>query len=206
MPFPLAIRSPRQFADELYPAVTPAGSPLPVFLDGWDGAVRTLAPRSLAIHTQHVGHVSEGAVVRGDLELLVTDSRVVIVGGRPTPDSVQAGHIPLDRIVAVGGSATARPFRGDALRLVIQLDTGEYRVLTFDVGSDVDVHELAQDIARRTARHWLDVHGGGELLHTWRAVADAERLTAARGEFALHSMPEHRRVASRGADQLCVPA
>ncbi len=208
MPFPLTLRSPRQLADELYPAVTPAGSPLPVFLDRADGSVRDVTARSLKLRTQRGGHVRDGVVLRGGLDLLLTDARLVITGGRPTPDSVLAGHVPLDWIVAVGGSSSGSLFRNDALRLVVQIATGEYRVLTFTFDTDLDVHELAQDLARRTARHWLEKHGGGDFAHRWHVLASAERLSAPDGEFALHAMPEHRRVPgpARGVEQLCVPA
>lgn len=206
MPFPLALRSPRQLADEFYPAVTPAGSPLPVYLDRADGSVRDVTARSLKLRTQRDGHVRDGVVLRGGLDLLLTDARLVITGGRPTPDSVLAGHVPLDQIVAVGGSSSGSLFQNDALRLVIRIASGEYRVLTFTFDTEMDVHELAQDVARRTALLWLETHGGGDFAGRWHALASVARLHAPDGEFALHSMPEYRRVSPSGAEQLCVPA
>ncbi|MDO7867840.1 hypothetical protein [Nocardioides jiangxiensis] len=209
MPFPVALRSHRLMADELYPVVNPAGSELPVVLRDEDGAVRDLEARSLAIRTQRDGHVRDGIVVRrGGVDVLVTDARVVFTGGRPAADCILAGHVRLDWIVAVGASAGHGFLRGDALRLVIQLDDGDYTVLTLTFDTDVDVHELAQDIARRTAHHWLATAASSPLVERWRTMAAAARLADEAGDFALHWMPEHLRVAAplAAADQLVVPA
>lgn len=198
MPFPLAIRSQHQLPDDLYPVVLRAGSALPVALYAGDGAVRDVAASSLVVRTQHNGHVREAASVRrGGVDVRVTDERVILVGARPTPDSILVGHVLLDWVVAVGGSTGRGLFRGDALRLVLQMDSGDYQVLTLTLDGDVDVHELAQDIARRTARRWLARESSSPLVTRWRALADAPRLTAEHGAFALHWTPSHTRVVTQ---------
>jgi hypothetical protein len=179
----------------LYPVVTPSGAALPVLLGDDDGAVRDLTARSLTIRTQRDGHVRERvAVRRGGVDVLVTDSRVILAGARQPADSLLAGHIRLDWIVAVGGCTERGVFRGDALRLVLQFDNGDYSVVTLSFDSDLDVHELAQDIARRTAARWLATHVAGPLTERWSALASVARQSAEHGEFALIWMPSHARV------------
>ena len=209
VPFPVALRSHRLVADELYPVVNPAGSELPVVLRDEDGAVRDLRARSLTIRTQREGHVRDGIVVRrGGVDVLVTDARVILTGARPTADSILAGHVRLDWIVAVGACAGRGLLRGDALRLVIQLDNGDYHVLTLTFESDVDVHELAQDIARRTARHWLATAASAPMVSRWTSLSGAAKMTAEPGEFALYWTPEHVQVADpvSSYERLVVPA
>lgn len=195
--FPLACRSPRQLPDARFPVIAARNAPCPVVLTPEDGALRSIPMRSLTVNVQREGHVRGAAWLgRGAGDLLVTDSRVIVVGDRPTPDTLMAGHVLLDWIVAVGGCAEGSRFRDDALRVVIQLDTGEYRVLTFTFAAGVDVHEVAQDIARRTARSWLASQGSSPLVRRWHALAEAAKLTAEDGEFALHWTPSHTRVAA----------
>lgn len=206
MPFPLAIRSPHQLADELYPVVR-AGAGLPVALTVEDGGVRDLAARTMTVRTQNGGHVRESVSVRrGGIDLLVTDSRVVFTGARPTPDSVLAGHVLLEWIVAVGGSTGRRLFGEDALRLVLRRDNGDYHVITLVLDGDVDVHEVAQDIARRTAVRHLATHSGGARESAWRGLVGVARQSAPAGEFALHWMPTHVAVPTVVAERLGVPA
>lgn len=192
MPFPLAIRSPHQLSDELYPVVRTDDAGRPVALDARDGAVRELVARSVTVRTQNNGHVRDGVSVRrGGVDVLVTDARIILVGTRPTPDSLLAGHVLLDWIVAVGGSTSRGFFRDDALRLVIRMMNGDYHVLTLVLQGDVDVHEVAQDIARRTAVRHLSTHVGGARERAWQGLAGVAKQTAAPGEFALHWMPTH---------------
>lgn len=192
MPFPLAIRSQHQLPDVLYPVVTPSGAALPVLLSDEDGAVRDLTARTLTIHAQREGHVRDRlAVRRGGVDVLVTDARVVLAGARQSADSVLAGHVLLDWIVAVGGCTERGAFRGDALRLVLQFDNGDYSVVTLTFDGELDVHELAQDIARRTADRWLATHVAAPLTPRWTAMAAVAKKTAGHGEFALHWMPSH---------------
>lgn len=207
--FPLATRSQHQRSDGRYPIVASTGSVCPVVLDAADGDVRRAAMRSLSIQAQHKGHVRDTTLQRrGAGDLIVTDARVILAGSRPTPDSLVTGHVLLDWIVAVGGCSAGGRLRGDALRLVLQLDNGEYHVVTITFHHDVDVHELAQDIARRTARRWLAEQGSSPLASRWSELAGAERLSAPAGEFALHFTPSHSRVtAPAGAlDRMGIPA
>lgn len=206
MPFPIAIRSPRQLPDGLYPVVR-AGAGLPVVLTAADGGVRDLTARTMTIRTQNGGHVRDSVSVRrGGIDVLVTDSRVVLTGARPTPDSVLAGHVLLEWIVAVGGSTGRGLFSDDALRLVVRMENGDYHVITLVLDGDVDVHEVAQDIARRTAVRHLATHSGGSRETAWRGLTGVARQSAPPGEFALHWMPTHVAVPTVAAERLGVPA
>lgn len=207
--FPLAHRTQHQRPDARFPVVAAHGSACPVVLDAEDGDVRWASMRALSIQAQREGHVRETvAIRRGAGDVLVTDARVVLVGSRPMADTLMTGHVLLDWIVAVGGCASGSRFRGDALRLVLQFDDGEYHVVTLTFEGDVDVHELAQDIARRTAQRWLGLQGASPLVRRWHALAEAERLTAEDGEFALHFTPSHTRVTApvAGLERAGVPA
>ena len=208
MPFPIAIRSQHQLRDELYPVVLGPESALPVALSAEDGAIRDLVSRSMSVRLQHNGHVRDAmSVRRGGVDVLVTDARVILMGARQTPDSMLTGHVLLDWIVAVGGSSVRGLFRDDALRLVLQMDGGDYRVVTLTFDSDADVHEIAQDIARRTAARHLAARPGGVREGVWQAMAAVGRKHAADGEFALHWMPSHVVVPDPVApERLGVPA
>lgn len=198
MPFPLAIRSPYQVSDELYPDVLRPGLGFPVALTADDGAVRDLAAGSVTIRTQHQGHMRGAVSVRrGGVSVLVTDARVILTGARPAAESLLAGHVQHDWLVAVGGSSGRGLFRGNALRLVLQMDSGDYQVVTLAFDGDVDVHELAQDIARRAARRRLAADASAPFDRRWLELAEAPRLAATDGEFALHWMPEHTRVVTQ---------
>lgn len=207
--FPLACRSQHQQPDDRFPVVAARGSVCPVVLGADDGDVRRVELRSLSVQAQRDGHVRDALSLRRSAgELFVTDSRVVLSVSRPTPDTLLAGHVLLDWAVAVGGSTGAGRFRDDALRLVIELTQGEYVVVTATFDEAVDVHELAQDIARRTARRWLAVQGPSPLVRRWEALAEAPRLEAAPGEFALHFTPSYTRVTApcQVLDRAGVPA
>lgn len=207
--FPVAFRSQQQAPDARFPVVAARGSACPVVLAAEDGDVRWVAVRALSVQAQREGHVRETfAIRRGAGDVLVTDARVVLVGSRPTTDTLMTGHVLLDWIVAVGGCTSGSRFRDDALRLVLQFEDGEYHVVTLTFEDDVDVHELAQDIARRTARRWLSVQGASSLVRDWETLAEAPRLVAEEGEFALHVAPSHTRVAAPaiGLERGGVPA
>lgn len=209
MPFPLAIRSPHQLSDELYPVVRSDDAGHPVALNTGDGAVRELVARSVTVRTQNNGHMRDGVSVRrGGVDVLLTDARVILVGARPTPDSLLVGHVLLDWVVAVGGSTGRGFFRDDALRLVIRIANGDYHVLTLVLQGDVDVHEVAQDIARRTAVRHLATHVGGARERAWQGLTGVAKQTAAPGEFALHWMPTHVAVPLPGlaVERIGVPA
>lgn len=209
MPFPLAIRSPHQLSDELYPVVRSDDAGHPVALHAGDGEVRELVARSVTVRPQNNGHMRDGVSVRrGGVDVLVTDARVILVGARPTPDSLLVGHVLLDWVVAVGGSTSRRFFRDDALRLVIRMANGDYHVLTLVLQGDVDVHEVAQDIARRTAVRHLATHVGGARERAWQGLAGVAKQAAAPGEFALHWMPTHVAVPLPGpaVERIGVPA
>ncbi len=193
MSFPLVLRSPLQSGDHLRPAMSTFGDGLPVVLDEADGAVRDLTASGITVREQDNGHVRVTHRSRRATDVLVTDARVILVGERHA-DRLAAGHVRLDWIVAVGGSTGRGFFRSDELRLVLQHADGAYAVVTLAFDSDVDVHEVAQDIAQRAAQAWLAT-GTGPDVQQWQALASAPKLAAPEGEFALHFAPSYVRVA-----------
>lgn len=199
MLFPLDVRAPLEAGDDLRPETSTFGAGLPVVLDDADGAVRDLAATRLA-----VGHMSDGDLRRAFSsrrrpDALVTDSRVVFSSGRRGTRLV-VGHVRYDWLVAVGGREGG-PFRGNELRLDLQHASGEYAVVTLSFDRSIDVHEVAQDIIRRAALHWLTLRGGDVTTPAWQAeswqpLLQAPKAVAPRGEFAMHLAPSYERVAA----------
>lgn len=200
MPFPIVtVRSLHHEPDELFPVVAAPSADLPVVMHSDDGEAISVLARELAVRTQNDGRVRELVTVRRrGIDVLITDSRVVVTAEHASPHGVLAGHVKYPWLVAVGGSAANGRFADDELRLVVQRSGGDYAVLTIGFEPDTDVHGLARDIARRAARLWLETHPGvmNESADRWREMAEVHRAKAKAGEFALHWMPEHVRVDS----------
>jgi len=206
MPFPIVtVRSRHHEPDELFPIVSSPAADLPVVMHSDDGETLSLRAREITVRTQHEGHVRELVTVRRrGIDVLVTDSRVVVTADHASPDGVLAGHVKYPWLVAVGGSTSNGRFSDDVLRLVVQRSGGDYAVMTIGFEPDADVHGLARDIARRAARLWLEMHPGvmSESADNWRAMAEVHRGKAKAGEFALHWMPEHVTVDSLARPQV----
>jgi hypothetical protein len=200
MPFPIVtVRSLHHEPDELFPVIAAPSADLPVVMRSDDGETLGVRAREITVRTQNDGHVRELVTVRRrGIDVLVTDSRVVVSAEHASPHGVLAGHVKYPWLVAVGGSSGNGRFDDDELRLVVQRSGGDFAVLTIGFEPDADVHGLAQEIAQRAARLWLEMHPGvkGEFAERWESVADAARGKAPAGEFALHWMPEHVRVDS----------
>lgn len=198
MPFPIVtIRSHHHEPDDLFPVVAAPTADLPVVLHSDDGATLGVQAREITVRAQHDGHVRELVTVRRrGIDVLITDSRVVVSSEHAGHHGVLAGHVKYPWLVAVGGSTGSSRFDDDELRLVVQRSAGDYAVLTIGFDAGVDVHALAQDIAQRASRLWLEMHPGvtSEAAEQWEAMADVARGDAPAGEFALHWMPEHVRV------------
>lgn len=200
MPFPIVtVRSVHNEPDELFPVIAAPSADLPVLMHADDGETLGVRAREITVRTQNDGHVRELVTVRRrGIDVLITDSRVVVSAEHASPHGVLAGHVKYPWLVAVGGSTGNGRFADDELRLVVQRSGGDYAVLTIGFEPDMDVHGLARDIAHRAARLWLEMHPGvkGEAADRWRAAADVQRGKAKAGEFALHWMPDHVRVDS----------
>lgn len=198
MPFPIVtVRSHHNDPDDLFPVISAPAADLPVVLHSDDGETLGFQAREITVRTQHDGHVRELVTVRRrGIDVLVTDARVVVSAEHAGHHGVLAGHVKYPWLVAVGGSTGNGRFDDDELRLVVQRSAGDYAVLTVGFDSGVDVHGLAQDIAQRACRLWLEMHPGvkGETAEHWAAMAEVARGDAPAGEFALHWMPEHVRV------------
>ena len=198
MSFPIvAVRTSHHAPDELFPLVAPPEADLPVVLHADDGHAMAVTAREISVRTQFEGRVRElVAVRRRGVEVTITDARVIVTCERAPHGSVLAGHVKYPWLVAVGGSQREGRFDDDELRLIVQRSAGDYAVLTIGFEDGVDVNGLAQEIAHRAADLWLETHPDGRQENTalWQGIATAEKLHAAKGEFALHWMPDHIRV------------
>ncbi|MCE7002028.1 CHAT domain-containing protein [Kibdelosporangium philippinense] len=185
--------------DRLSPNVLPDGSVEfhsadgrltgPIAVQGATWNISVLIPEALRLHSETEWRVSS-------MNLVLTDTRLVMVASRPLKDGRSfAGHLRYPWICSVGFRPKQSFLNDCEIVIETQQEVSEgldhFNRLTVRFDKDVDSGELASDLVRRIARHHLSVGDLPDIVvPDFTRLLDADRLPDPdKGEYAVYYMP-----------------